>query len=123
MGNIFSAIAFVLGFIFFIGTINFMWPYIQAMNPVTVHSAISDETYVQGWIFLIVTPLLMCAGIIDYFTHRKYPSKQKAIEQKRQSEHNTKDDDAMRILRVRYVKGEITKEEYDQKKKDLQEEN
>ncbi|MBE3095142.1 MAG: SHOCT domain-containing protein [Actinobacteria bacterium] len=119
-GNIFSAIAFLLGIIIFIPMIFFMRPYIEAMSPITTWSAISFETYIGGWVFLFLSPLLMCSGIIDYLVSRKYPTVEEAVEKIGHSERIAEDENAMKILRVRYVKGEITKEEYEQMKKDIE---
>jgi len=121
MGNILSAIAFLLGFIIFIFEISFMWPYIVAMSPITTHSAVSDEIYIGGWVFLFISPLLMCAGIIDYLVTRRYPTVEKAGKKTQQFKHDVESENAMNILKTRYVKGEITKEEYDQMKKDIEE--
>ncbi|MDP2838322.1 MAG: SHOCT domain-containing protein [Candidatus Moranbacteria bacterium] len=43
----------------------------------------------------------------------------KAISEKRQSPSEIKEDEAMKVLRERYAKGEITKEQFEQTKKDL----
>ncbi len=120
MGNIFSAIAFLLGIIIFSFTVYWMGPFIVAMSPKTAYLAMSFESYIGGWVFLFLSPLLMCTGIIDYLASRKYLTVEEAVEKVRQYEQISEDENAMKILKVRYVKNEITKEEYEQMKKDIE---
>jgi putative membrane protein len=61
-----------------------------------------------GWLMMIFLWVLIIVGIVivtKWFAN--------------QTSHSTHEDTAMEILKKRYARGEISKEEYEQMKKDL----
>ena len=62
------------------------------------------------WIFMIVFWILIIAGIVLLIRW--------LIEQSRPSGAH-KEDSALEILKKRYARGEISKEEFEEKKKDI----
>jgi hypothetical protein len=69
-GNIFSAIAFLLGIIIFLPLVFWIGPFIEVLSP---NQGTSFENYVMWWVIQFLSLLLMFAGIIDYLVSRKYP--------------------------------------------------
>lgn len=66
----------------------------------------------MGWIFMIVFWGLVIVGLILLI---KWLA---SISRSRPS-HDKREDSALEILRQRYAKGEISKEEFEEKKRDL----
>lgn len=67
-----------------------------------------------GWMFPMIMPiiLIIIALIVVYLLFGRGGA--------RSSGENTKPESAMDLLKKRYARGEITKEEFDQMKKDLE---
>ncbi len=64
--------------------------------------------FYSGWEMLIVAVLIIAIVVaVVYLLKRNKPQK--------------KDNDALQVLQMRYANGEISEEEYEQKKKRLQE--
>jgi len=66
-----------------------------------------------GWIFTLIFWALIIWAIIAFV---KYISEKSNIK----SNSNDQGDSAMKILKERYAKGEINKEEFEQKRKDIE---
>ena len=69
---------------------------------------LSQIAEISGIIFIIIGMILMVSGII--FPDEKEISKSPPVSH----------DEAQKILRTRYAKGEVSKEQYEQMKKDLE---
>jgi len=108
IGIIFLVVGAIL---FFMGqAMSNSWQYM--MNPQYYNWAPMMNIF--GLVFLIVGFLVSIVGAVS-------PEKKKNIQIKKNEiplPKQTKDE-ALEVLRTRYAKGEITKEQYDQMKKDL----
>jgi putative membrane protein len=68
-----------------------------------------------GWLFLIIMAAFWIAVMLAIIFLIRWL----AISASRKSRGSKPEDSAMEILRMRYAKGEINKEEFEEKKKDL----
>ena len=74
-------------------------------------------TSIIFWFFFWWGIIFFPAGLIDWYNY--YYKPQKELEAKKQKMENVTEE-AIRTLKTRYVKGEISKEEYEQMKKDIE---
>lgn len=98
----------------FIGILVILFPLISYYTtPIWFRETGQEMCLVAGIFFGII---LICGGIIDYFRAEK-----EMLGKKSDGEITAETkDESLKILKLRYAKGEISKEEFEQMKKDLE---
>lgn len=77
--------------------------------------------YGGGWAFPMIMPIIMLVIflVVLYFVFGRGGFRHGGLDSDPYSRHGRDSESAMEILKKRYAKGEITKEEFEKIKKDL----